>query len=149
MGNTARQGDLAEAGFLYRATEGFTVGRPFGGDVRYDAMLEGGAKVRRVRVKSTMRLCRKNVYEVRIGRQVERGWVGPKVVGGLHGGGYRFYWRCSRCRRGPGTSFRLEELRGRTRLNLHAAQHQAGGPECGCAGEVGFVSRGLECRTRL
>jgi hypothetical protein len=37
MGNTKRQGELAEMGFLYQATEeGFTVGRPFGGDVRYD-----------------------------------------------------------------------------------------------------------------
>ena len=85
MCRTTRQGDLAEAAFMLRATEvGLKLARPIGGDVRYDVIVDNGRERCRVQVKSTTSLYRKNVYQVKAARQEHYGnRKAPKAVGYL------------------------------------------------------------------
>jgi hypothetical protein len=117
-------------GFLYRATqEGFVVGKPFGGAVRYDVMVDGGTRVWRVQVKSTVRLCRRNVWEVRAGRQVERGKLGPKAV--AYTKAEIDFLAVLVVREGLWYIFPVEELRGRTRLTINSVNHPRQGANGG------------------
>ena len=48
------QGEMAEVCFLWRATAmGFTVSKPYGDSARYDFVVDAGAGLLRVQVKST------------------------------------------------------------------------------------------------
>jgi hypothetical protein len=60
------------------------VAQPFGGDVRYDAIVDNGQQRLLVQVKSTSSFCRKNVYQVKAARQEHYGnRKAPKAVGYL------------------------------------------------------------------
>jgi len=51
--NRKRRGEVAEAAFLHKAASlGFTVGKTWGESDRYDFMVDTGARVLRVQVKS-------------------------------------------------------------------------------------------------
>jgi len=51
--NRKRRGEVAEAAFLHKASSlGFTVGKTWGESDRYDFMVDTGARVLRVQVKS-------------------------------------------------------------------------------------------------
>ena len=57
--NRKIQGELAEVCFLWRATTfGFTVSKPYGDSARYDFVVDAGAGLRRVQVKSVRNLHR-------------------------------------------------------------------------------------------
>ena len=52
--NPKRKGELAEAAFLLKAQSmGFRVARPWGDSDRYDFILDSGARLWRVQLKST------------------------------------------------------------------------------------------------
>jgi PD-(D/E)XK nuclease superfamily protein len=61
--NRKRRGEVAEAAFLHKASSlGFTVGKTWGESDRYDFMVDTGARVLRVQVKSAYSACEYGGY---------------------------------------------------------------------------------------
>jgi len=126
---TKRAGDIAETAFLARATEeGFVAATPYGGQSRYDVIVDNYRKRWLVQVKSTSQLCRKNVYQVRAARQERRRGKAPRTVGYLKGEIDFLAVYVA-----PEKSWNIlpwSALRGRTVLTLNGKGHAKPGP-CG------------------
>ena len=72
--NPKRRGEMGEISFLHRATDlGFRVSKPFGDSDPYDFIVDNGRRRWLVQVKSSGKLCAKNVYHVNAGRHVYAG----------------------------------------------------------------------------
>src|SRR5947209_14734690 len=84
MKNFARakgQGEWAEVCFLWRASAfGFTVSRPFGDNARYDFVVDAGAGLLRVQVKSVS-VINRTAYRIAAssGSRIKRGYTAADI----------------------------------------------------------------------
>ena len=79
--NRKLQGELAEVCFLWRATAlGFTVSKPYGDSARYDFIVDAGAGLQRIQVKSVRQLYR-GVYRIATcsGKVAKKGYTPDEV----------------------------------------------------------------------
>src|SRR5437764_14456424 len=75
------QGELAELCFLCRATTlGLTVSKPYGDSARYDFVVDAGAGLLRVQVKSVS-VMRRNDYRIAAssGSRLKRGYSAAEI----------------------------------------------------------------------
>jgi hypothetical protein len=77
-GNLKREGELTQAGFIYKAMKmGFTVLSPFGDSERYDYVLYRNRKFWHVQVRSTYTMSPWKIYSVASHFKIRHGKSAP------------------------------------------------------------------------
>jgi len=69
--STKTRGELSQLTFLYRAAhQGLMVSEPYGDNLRYDAIVDNGHRLRRVQIKSSGKEISPGRYHVNCGRRL-------------------------------------------------------------------------------